>query len=411
MSSIATRRSQSGPRVALVHDWLVGMRGAEACLEVFAESFPDADIYTLVHRKGGLSPALESRNIRTTFLQKLPFAISHHRHFLPLMPAAIESLDLSGYDLVLSSSYCVARGVVTSPATHHVSYCHTPMRYVWEQQHEYFGEGRASLPVRAAAVFATHWLRNWDESSGRRVDHYVANSHHVARRIRKRYGVEADVVHPPVSCDRFRIPEKPGSGDYYVMLTAFAPYKRVDLAIEAFQRMGKRLLIGGGGQEGAKLRKRVKPGGPVELVGPVPDARLADFLGGAKAFIFPGEEDFGIAPVEAQACGVPVIAFGRGGALETVVGVNDPTDASTDAQTRAAPTGLFFEEQTVESLIDAVERFEREATAFDPAAIRAHALTFDRPRFKETMERLVLESFERGTVSPASPPPLRLIGS
>lgn len=392
MPTTGTRRA-GGPRVALIHDWLVGMRGAESCLEVFAEIFPDADIFTLVHRKGALSPALEARTIRTTFLQKLPFAVSHHRHYLPLMPAAIESLDLSGYDLVLSSSYCVARGVVTSPAAHHVSYCHTPMRYVWEQQHEYFGEGRASLPVRAAAILATHWLRSWDESSARRVDHYVANSHHVARRIRKRYGVEADVVHPPVDCSRFCIPEKPGDGGYYVMLTAFAPYKRVDLAIEAFQRMGKRLLIGGGGQEGAKLKKLVKPGGPVELLGPVPDAELAAFLGGAKAFVFPGEEDFGIAPVEAQACGVPVIAFGRGGALETVVGLDD-------ASAGAPPTGLFFEEQTVEGLIDAVERFERAGAAFDPAAIRRHALGFDRPRFKETLERLVLDSFEQRTVSP-----------
>lgn len=402
MSSRGARRpGGNGSRVALIHDWLVGMRGAEACLEVFAEIFPDADIFTLVHRKGALSPALESRNIRTTFLQKFPFAVSHHRHFLPVMPAAIESLDLSDYDLILSSSYCVARGVVTSPASHHVTYCHTPMRYVWEQQHEYFGKGRASPLVRAAAVLATHWLRNWDESSARRVDHYVANSHHVARRIRKRYGVEADVVHPPVDCERFRIPESPGKGDYYVMLTAFAPYKRVDLAIQAFQRMGKRLLIGGGGQEGRKLHKLVQPGGPVELVGAVPDSELVDFIGNAKGFIFPGEEDFGIAPVEAQACGVPVIAFGKGGALETVVGV--------DSESKS-PTGLFFEEQTVESLIDAVERFEGMRSEFDPLAIREHALTFDRPRFKAEMERLVLDSFENRTTSPPVMPRQRAAG-
>lgn len=391
----SSTKSSNQPRVALVHDWLVGMRGAEACLEVFGEIFPDADIFTLVHKKGALSPQLESRRIHTTFLQKLPFAVSHHRHYLPLMPAAIESLDLSAYDLVLSSSYCVARGVVTSPSAHHITYCHTPMRYVWEQQHEYFGKGRASLPVRAAAVFATHWLRAWDEGSARRVDHYVANSRHVARRIRKRYGFDSDVVYPPVNCERFHLPESGSKkDDYYVMLTAFAPYKRVDLAIKAFQRMGKRLLIGGGGQEAEKLRHLIEPGGPVQLMGLVPNEDLVEFIGRAKAFIFPGEEDFGIAPVEAQACGIPVIAFGKGGALETVIGADAPRTSSRarKPKTSPAPTGLFFEEQTVEALVDAVERFEAIEKDFDPHAIRQHALSFDRPRFKQEMEDLISRS-------------------
>lgn len=376
-------RPTTRPRVALVHEWLVTMRGAERVLEVFAELFPDAPIFTLVHKPGVLSRELEAREIHTSFLQKLPFGVSHYRHYLPLMPAAIEGLDLSRFDAVLSSSFCVAKGVVTRPDARHVSYCHTPMRYVWEQQGEYFGEGRAGPVTRAVATFASSYLRTWDEASARRTDHYVANSHHVARRIRKRYGAEAEVLHPPVDCGRFRLPEKPASGGYYVMLGAFAPYKRVDLAIEAFTRMGRRLLIGGGGQEGERIRRLVKPGGPVELVGEVPADKLVDFLGQARAFVFPGEEDFGIAPVEAQACGVPVIAYGRGGALETVVGAHDGGE----------PTGLFFEEQTVEGLMDAVLRFEQEERRFDHAAIRRNALRFDRPGFKESMRAIVAREF------------------
>ncbi len=367
----------SRPRVALVHDWLVTYRGAERVLEAFAELLPDADIFTLVHKKGALPDSLESRAIHTSFLQNLPLGVQRYRHYLSLMPAAIEALDLSRFDFVLSSSFCVAKGVVTRPDATHVSYLHTPMRYVWEQKDEYFGEGRAGPLTRAVAAVATPWLRAWDIASARRPDAYLANSHHVARRIRKRYGVEAEVVHPPVDVGRFRLADRPMARGYYAMLGAFAPYKRVDLAIEAFRRMGKRLLIGGAGQEGKRLARMVSGGGAVELVGEVPAGRLAEFLGGAKAFVFPGEEDFGIAPVEAQACGTPVVAFGRGGALETVVGDG------------AHPTGVFFEEQSVEALIGAVETFERRAREFDPAAIRAHALRFDRPRFLDAMRAIL----------------------
>lgn len=369
------------PKIALVHEWLVTWRGAERVVEAFAEVFPSAPIYTLVHRKGSQSQVVESRDIRTSFLQKLPLSTTKWRHYLPLMPSAIESLDLSAYDFVLSSSFCVAKGVITRPDAVHMSYCHTPMRYVWEQQQEYFGPQRASGLVRAVATFATNYLRTWDEASARRVDHYVANSAHVARRVRKRYGADAQVIHPPVDCTRFTRPLTTPTRDYYVMLGAFAPYKRVDLAIEAFQRMGKRLLIGGGGQEARSLARKLAPGSTVELVGEVAPDEIASFLGNAKAFIFPGEEDFGIAPVEAQACGVPVIAYGRGGALETVRG--------SDTE---SPTGLFFDEQTVEGLIDAVERFERSERP-DPSRIRAHALTFDRPRFKDAIARAAEEAF------------------
>lgn len=375
-------RRQSSPRIALVHEWLVTYRGAERVVESFASLFPNAPIFTLVHRKGSQPAAIESRDIRTSFLQKLPFATTKWRHYLPLMPAAIESLDLSDYDFVLSSSFCVAKGVITRPDAVHLSYCHTPMRYVWEQQHEYFGPTRAGPLTRAVATFATSYLRTWDEASARRVDHYVANSAHVAARVRKRYGANAEVIHPPVDCSRFDLPETTSTRDYYVLLGAFAPYKRVDLAIEAFQRMGRRLLIGGGGQEAKKLARLLKPGSSVELVGEISSEKIASFLGNAKAFIFPGEEDFGIAPVEAQACGVPVIAFGRGGALETVRGLDAP-----------APTGLFFEEQSIESIIDAVERFEAQEKSFDPRAIRTHALAFSEPRFKQEIRDAAERAF------------------
>jgi len=387
----------SAPRVALVHDWLVSWRGGERCLEVFAEIFPQAPIYTLVHRPGSLPPAIEARDIRTSFLQKLPLAVSRHRHYLPLMPAAVESLRLDAFDLVLSSSWCVAKGARVRPGARHVCYCHTPMRYVWDQRGEYFGPGRASLPVRAAAALAVPLLRRWDAATAGRPDRYIANSRHVAGRIRRFYGRDAEVIHPPVDCASLRVPDRPGAGGYYAMLGAFAPYKRVDLAIAAFERTGRRLLVGGGGQDEGRLRARVRPGGPVEFVGPVPQDRLAAFLGGARAFVFPGEEDFGIAPVEAQACGVPVVAFGRGGALETVVGLGD-------AQGRPA-TGLFFAEQSVDALCDALERFEKRAGEFEPAAIRRHALDFDRPRFRAEIERaLGLSPPDSGAAAPTALP-------
>jgi glycosyltransferase involved in cell wall biosynthesis len=251
------------------------------------------------------------------------------------------------------------------------------MRYVWEQQGEYFGEGRASAAVRAVATLATSYLRTWDEAAARRPDHYISNSENIARRVKKRYGIDSEVIYPPVNCSRFALSTESRRNAPYVMLTAFAPYKRVDLAIEAFTKMNKRLVIAGGGQEGAKLKTLVKPGGPVELLGEIENAQVAPLLQSGRAFIFPGEEDFGIAPVEAQACGTPVIAFGRGGALETIVGLGDAAGRT--------PTGLFFEDQSVEGLIEAVEEFERREGEFSPEAARENAFRFDRPVIKEQL--------------------------
>lgn len=370
-------------RVALIHDWLVSMRGGERVLEAFCELYPSADLYTLVHVPGACSKAIESMHIRTSFIDRLPWAQERYRHYLPLFPHAIEAFDLNGYDLVLSSSHCVAKGVITPPSAIHVSYVHTPMRYLWDQYPEYFGPGRAGALTRLGARGFSTFLRTWDEASASRVDVYVANSHNVAARVEKRYRRQAEVVHPPVQLSRFRVRPRAEISDYYLMVTAFAPYKKVDLAIEAFRRMGKKLVVVGAGQEEARIRSLVAP--PIELVLRPTDPQIADLYSRARALVFPGEEDAGITPLEAQACGRPVIALGRGGALETVVGLGEsPGDHSA-----MAATGLFFDEPTVDGLMGAVLRFEANAHRFDPAAARANAERFDVGQFKSRISAVV----------------------
>jgi len=268
-------------RVALVHDWLTGMRGGEKVLEVFCEIFPQADLYTLLYIPGSISDIIANREIKTSFIQKLPTAKKHYRSMLPLFPMAIESFNLEGYDLVLSSSHCVAKGVMTAPKTLHVSYIHTPMRYVWDMYHEYFGEKRG-LKGKAISLFA-HYLRMWDVCSSKRVDYFISNSRHVARRVEKYYGRASTVIYPPVDCGRFRI--LPAPEDYYLMVSAFAPYKRIDLAIEAFNLLGLKLKIVGTGQEEKKLRKMAR--GNIEFLGRRTDSEIADYYGRCRALIFP----------------------------------------------------------------------------------------------------------------------------
>ncbi len=355
-------------RVALVHDWLTGMRGGERCLEVFAELYPQADLYTLLHVPGSVSPTIERRRIVTSFVQRLPGAARSYRHYLPLFPSAIERFDLRGYDLVLSSSHCVAKGVL-APGGEHVCYCFTPMRYVWDMYAEYVGRGagfltRAIMPPLAAA------LRRWDRRASRRVDHCVAISRLVANRIERCYGRSAEVIYPPVDVQRFRLAEDDPE-DFYLVVSALAPYKRIDLAVAAASQTGRRLKVVGTGPEEAKLRALA--GRTVEFLGWRDDNEVADLYRRCRALLFPGLEDFGIVPLEAMACGRPVIAFGAGGALETVV----PLEGDEPA------TGLFFTAQTVEALIQAIARFEREAHRFAPKSLRARAEQFDRPRFKE----------------------------
>jgi glycosyltransferase involved in cell wall biosynthesis len=369
----------SHPRVALVHDWLTGMRGGERCLEVFCELFPEADLFTLLHVPGSVSPVIEGRRVVTSFIQRLPDARRRYRQYLALFPAAIRALDLVGCDLVLSSSHAVAKGVRVPPGALHICYCFTPMRYVWDLYDEYFGS-RAGLAARLLMPPLAAALRRWDRRTAAGVHHFVAISRFVAERIRLNYGRPADVIYPPVDVSRFRIEELPG--DFYLVVSALTPYKRVDLAIEAANRLGRRLVVVGSGPEEARLRALAGP--TVELLGWRDDAETTELYARCRALIFPTLEDFGITPLEAMASGRPVIALGQGGALETVV----PPGRSEPA------TGLFFERQTVDDLAAAMRRLESGSVRFEPKVLRRRAEAFDRPLFKERMERYVASRWQ-----------------
>ena len=378
-------------KVALIHDWLTGMRGGERCLETLCELFPGADIFTLLHVKGSVSKTIEERRIRTSAIQTLPFATSHYRYYLPLFPWAIEKLTLDGYDLILSSSHCVAKGVKPPPHALHIAYVYTPMRYIWDMQDAYVGPGRMGPVSRLMLGAIAGRLRRWDIAVNTRVDHFIAISQHVADRIRRHYGREAEVIYPPVETTRFHIAER--TDDYYLVAGAFAPYKRIDLAIEAFNRLGRRLVIVGEGQESRRLRHMAGP--TIEFLGWRSDREVADLLSRCRALVFPGEEDFGILPVEAMACGRPVIAYGKGGVTETVIPlVPSAVSRQPSAFSSHPPTGIFFYEQTVEALILAIDLFERSADRFDPAALREHALTFDRSVFEKRIATYIAERFE-----------------
>jgi glycosyltransferase involved in cell wall biosynthesis len=299
----------------------------------------------------------------------MPFARRHHRRYLPLFPRAIESLDFAGYDLLVSTSHSVAKGARKPEGARHLCYIHTPMRYAWDLYDEYFGPGRADPLTRLAARFVIPRLRAWDRATAGRVDRYCANSRFVAERVRRCYGADADVVHPPVEADRFR-PDATERGDYYLMVTALAPYKKVDLAIEAFARNGRPLWIAGAGQESPRIARLAAAAPNVKLLGAVEHGDLPLLYARCRAFVHPQEEDFGIACVEAQACGRPVIAYRGGGALETVT----------------EETGVFFDAQTAEALSDAVARFEeKHERSFDPAAARRNAERFARPVFVDKL--------------------------
>jgi glycosyltransferase involved in cell wall biosynthesis len=385
-------------KVALVHDWLTGMRGGERVLERIARRHPDAPIYTLVWRRGSVSRALESHPIVTSFLQRLPGAERRYRWLLPLFPRAIESFGLAGFDLVISTSHAVAKGVRTPPGTFHLSYIHTPMRYVWDLEQVYFPRGRFPWPLSSYVQRTCARLREWDRATSGRPHVLLANSRHVAGRIRQHWGREAEVVYPPVDVERFRtaarlrtedgIPPS-GTGGHYLLAGAFAPYKRSDLALEACARLGRSVLVAGSGQEEHRLRRLAPPG--TQFRGWLGDEELAAAYAGAKALIFPGEEDFGIMPVEALASGTPVIAFGRGGALETV-GRGAPPEAlarvSAGGVARVSG-GVLFGTQTVDGLIEAIELFERER--FEPR--RLHELA--EPFGAEAFDRRFREAFER----------------
>ncbi len=378
-------------RVALVHDWLTGMRGGEKVFEVFCELFPDAPIHTLLHSPGTVSNTIERHTIHTSFVQHLPFAADRYRHYLPFFPLAAQQLNLGDVDLVLSSSHCVAKNVRVPAGACHISYVHTPMRYVWDQYDAYFGPGRASLAVRTAMRITRRWLQRADVSTSRRVHYYIANSQHVANRIRKHYERDSAVIYPPVDVERIQ-PSTRDDG-YYLMVTAFAPYKRVDIAIEAFNQLGVPLRILGSGQDAARLEKLAAPN--IEFLGWGSDDEVREAYRGCRALVFPGEEDFGIVPVEAMAAGKPVIAYGKGGALETVVPLEafERPAGISEASDRPA-TGMFFYEQTREALTQAIAYFEQIRDQFYADMIRKHAESFSRQRFKSSIEDFVRSKYE-----------------
>jgi len=390
-------------RVAIVHDWLVSMRGGERCFEVLCELFPDADVFTLVHRKGHVSPTIEKHSIRTSFIQCLPLSSTHYQHYLPLFPLAIGAFDFRDYNLIISSSHCVAKGLRVPDNVCHVAYIHTPMRYIWDQFDAYFADGRAGWLTRTVMGLLRRPLQRWDISSNDGVHRFVANSEHVARRIRSYWGRDATVLYPPVDWQSFSVSNQ--DEGFYLLVTALVPYKRVDLAIEAANRMKFSLKIIGTGQDEQRLRALAGPS--VELLGWQPDSAIRQHYARCKALLFPGEEDFGIVPLEAMACGKPVIAYARGGALETVVSLvprepSAPKEKAMGLPRRASneyyPTGVFFDEQKPESLVAAVEVFERHQNRFDPERIRSHVEPFDRKYFKERISQVIetsLEDFRR----------------
>ncbi len=377
-----------GVRVALVHDWLTGMRGGEKVLEAFCELLPDADIFTLLHVPGSVAPTIERHRIVTAGrIQRLPWASRVYRWALPLMPGAIEAFDLSGYDVVFSSSHCVAKGIRARAGALNVCYCHTPMRYMWDRFDDYFG-GKP-WPVRVGIGSQRARLQAWDRRTAARVHRWLANSTTVRDRIRDWYGVGGDrieVVHPPVDTDRFSVdaPAPAGleSGSYDLVLSALVPYKRIDLAVTAAFAAGRHLVVAGkGGEAGrlARLAEGAAGDGRARLLGAVDDADLPGLYAHARCFVFPGLEDFGITPLEATASGTPVVALRAGGAMDTI---------------RDGLNGIFFAEQTAAALADAL-RDPRLDAAWDTAAMRRHALGFGRARFLDEISTSLATAWRR----------------
>ena len=349
-------------RVAIIHYWLVGMRGGERVLERLIRLYPDADIFTHVYVPDAVSDLIRGRPVKTSFIQRLPGAARHYQKYLPLMPLALEQLDLRGYDLVISSESGPAKGVIAAPDARHICYCHSPMRYLWDHYHEYLETAgfvsRMTMPV----LFSR--LRMWDVTSAARVDTIVANSSFIEKRIRRVWNREATVVHPPVSVGDFAPADASDISDRYLWVSQLRPYKRAMLAVDAFNRLGLPLTIVGDGPQAAELHRRARPN--IRFVTKLRYAELQQAYATCRALIFTPEEDFGIVPVEANASGRPVIAFGRGGVTDSIV---------------AEQTGIFFDEQTTDALCAAVERFERWLPHFDPGRAVDNAARFAPERF------------------------------
>ncbi len=359
-------------KIAIAHEWLTTLGGSERVVAALLELYPGAPVYTTFHSSRNLPPEMINWDVRTSFVQKLPFLRRISQKYVPLFPLAFESFDFSSYDLVISSSSACAKGILTGPATTHICYCHAPLRYAWEPWLDKRFQG-ANKVLKAGNDVLLHYLRLWDRLAADRVDYFIANSRYVAAKIAKYYRREATVINPPVEVESFPVMKE--TGDYFLMVSRLVPYKRVDLAVEAFNRLGLPLKIAGDGPERERLRAAAGPG--IEFLGYVSEAELPGLVGRARALIFPGEEDFGMVPVEAMAAGRPVIGLGRGGLLESVV---------------EGETGLFFREPTAASLMEAVGRFEE--AEFDAAAISRHAAAFSKERFKQEVAVFVDEKMK-----------------
>lgn len=370
-------------RVAIVCDWLVTYAGAEKVLEQMLNVFPEVDLFALVDFiETGKRGFIKDKKVITSFIQNLPKAKTKYRNYLPLMPLAIEQLDVTNYDVVISSSHCVAKGIITSPNQVHISYVHSPIRYAWDLQHQYLKEAGLTKGIKGwLAKAILHYMRMWDYRTSNGVDYFIANSRFIAKRIWKCYRREADVIYPPVDVNAFEFCNK--KEDFYMTASRMVPYKKMDLIVEAFSKMpDKKLVVIGDGPDLEKCK--AKAGSNVTLMGYQPFEVLKDHMQRAKAFVFAAEEDFGITPVEAQACGTPVIAFGKGGALETVIGLD-----------KEHSTGVFFEEQTVESIQAAVERFEKSKIKYEDCRINAERFSNERflRELKEYIDRKVNNEF------------------
>ncbi len=367
-------------KIAIVHDWLVTYRGGERVVAEIIDMYPDADVFSVVDfmpdKDRGM---LRGKSPNTTFIQRMPLARRYYRSYLPLMTLAIEQLDLTDYDLVISSSSAVAKGVITGPNQLHVSYVHSPIRYAWDLQHVYLREAGLNRGVRGLYARALlHYIRLWDQRTAPGVDHFVANSRFIAARIWKTYRRAAEVIYPPVDTDTFTLGEG-RRGDFYLTASSLVPYKRVPMIAEAFAGMpDKTLLVVGDGPDMAALKRVAAPN--VQILGYQSHDALLQLFRSARAFVFAAEEDFGIMPVEAQACGLPVIAYAKGGSLETIKGLD-----------QEQPSGVFFPEQSVASLTQAVHEFEVNNHRFEPDAIRANALRFSADQFRQRFRHAIEE--------------------
>lgn len=361
-------------KIAIVHDWLTNMGGAEQVVINFKEIYKEAPIYTTFYNPDKLDGKLKNIEVKTSYLQKKKM-VENHKKYFPLMPMAFEKFDLNEYDVVLSSSSSCAKGVLTKPGSVHICYCHTPMRYAWEKRDEYT-EGMGKLKKKLVEILC-HYMRIWDVASSNRVDYFIANSTEVQKRIKKHYKRDSVVINPPVRCNMFNISET--DGDYYLVLSRLVGYKRFDLAVQACSELGKKLVVIGEGPEREKIEKLANEN--VTFLGRQPDEVVKKYMSECKALLFPGEEDFGIVPVEAQSCGRPVIAYGKGGVLDSVID---------------GKTGVFFKEQTVESLKEAIEKFE--TMKFDKEEIRKHALEFDESVFQEKIRKFVEEKVKENNL-------------